>query len=106
MANLFAFRSTDPRRLRQLQDPIGPSNDEWLIRLKDESEMAVAAWGNQGNLYDRGRLVAAMLTDLHCLGWTKIGAPRHPLYVHGCAKPLRWTLTPALTHLPQSAPRA
>ena len=45
----------------------------------------VAAWGANGGLLNRDREVYDMLTDkgvkLWCLGTTKNGHPRHPLYV-------------------------
>src|SRR4029078_1544091 len=33
IANLFAFRSSNPLSLRCATDPIGPRNDWWLSRL-------------------------------------------------------------------------
>lgn len=91
MANLFAFRATNPGVLRQVPDPVGPDNDHWLGRLRAETELAVAAWGHSGTLHDRAHSVAGRLGKLYCLGRTKTGAPRHPLYVRGTAQLLEWT---------------
>jgi hypothetical protein len=91
MANLFAYRATNPRVLRQVLDPMGPDNDHWLARLRDETEIAVAAWGQHGDLHGRGQLVAERLGKLYCLGRTRTGAPRHPLYVRRTAELLPWS---------------
>lgn len=82
--NLFALRATDPRELRVADDPIGPEND-WYLDGLDRRSLIVAAWGEQGRLHGRGARVAAMLGEgrLRCLGKTKSGEPRHPLYLAG-----------------------
>src|SRR4029077_5114543 len=36
-ANLFAFRTLKPRQLRPASEPIGAGNDDWLVRLNQES---------------------------------------------------------------------
>lgn len=43
MANLFAFRATEPADIFAASDPIGPGNDEWLIKLADGAGVVVAA---------------------------------------------------------------
>jgi hypothetical protein len=35
MANLFAWRATDPKALGTAPDPIGPDNDTWLGTCND-----------------------------------------------------------------------
>lgn len=87
VANLFAWRSPYPALLRGTKDPIGPSNDHWLKKLVNQSSAVVGAWGNHGNYLQRGQAVAAMIPDLLCLGITKQGQPRHPLYVPGATQP-------------------
>lgn len=91
MGNLFALRSTDPKELEKAQDPIGPENDEWLKRLARESDTIVAAWGNGGALLDRGRRIRERFPNLVCLGQTRLGHPRHPLYVSGETEPIPLT---------------
>jgi hypothetical protein len=91
LANLFAFRSTSPRVLRQVADPVGPLNDEWLHRLRSEVDRAIAAWGNHGRLLGRAAEVAGWLPGLECLGRTVRGAPKHPLYVPGTTGLQGWT---------------
>ena len=41
----------------------------------------VAAWGNGGDLMGRDKEVVEMLGDLYCFGLTKLGHPKHPLYL-------------------------
>lgn len=83
--NLFALRSTDPKALYRHRDPIGPANDTFLARQTAGADIVVAAWGAHGAVGNRGTHVAQTLAEqgitLHCLGTTKHGHPRHPLYV-------------------------
>jgi hypothetical protein len=89
VVNLFARRCTRPVHLRDPGDPIGPANDKWLWNLgcRRAVTLVVAAWGAHGSLHDRDRTVARMYhrlgRPLYCLGTTKDGHPRHPLYVKG-----------------------
>ncbi len=87
LTNLFALRATDPRALMDVEDPIGPSNDRWIDRTKDRASLVVAAWGARGGLMDRDSEVAERFSELHCLGTTKDGSPRHPLYLRADAEP-------------------
>lgn len=82
MLNLFAFRSTDPAGLKGVDDPVGPWNNDRISRAcKDRA--VIAAWGVHGVLNRRDRDVRILLagSDLRCLGRTKDGHPRHPLYL-------------------------
>lgn len=94
VANLFALRSTDPAQLLVHADPIGPLNDDWLRRVAREYGDVVCAWGAHSMASGRGSIVARLMTDagarLWCLGSTKHGAPRHPLYVRADQPLLPW----------------
>lgn len=85
--NLFAWRSTDPRQLYRVEDPIGPENDLHIARVAREAGAIVCAWGTHGRLLDRDRRVAELLASIEnkpaieCLGLTKGGDPKHPLYL-------------------------
>lgn len=83
MLNLFGFRSTDPKGLRSCADPIGPENDLTLLSARmQENTTIVAAWGAHGSYLHRDREVRKMFNgQLHHLGFTKDGHPRHPLYL-------------------------
>jgi hypothetical protein len=90
MANLFAFRSTDPRALALVGDPVGPDNDMVLRRLAREAGVVVAAWGVHGVLNCRAQVVVdvGLLGSFTVLGLTKDGHPRHPLYMRADSRPL------------------
>lgn len=95
--NLFAWRATDPKALRECPDPVGPDNDH-VIRGHARNSLVVAAWGANGTLRGRSREVAALLAAegvrLKCLGVTADGSPRHPLYVRADAPLLPWEPQP------------
>lgn len=91
IGNLFALRSTDPRALRAAPDPVGPENDEWLIRLAGAVDQVVVAWGAWGGVETSVRAAAVLPllgTEAMCLGLTAGGHPKHPLYVAGDTIPL------------------
>jgi hypothetical protein len=84
MTNLAAFRSTDPKGLMSAEHPCGPDNDDWLRAEAAAADLVLAAWGAHPVAIDQGRRVMRHVlngVELRCLGETKYGAPRHPLYV-------------------------
>lgn len=85
VVNIFALRSRDPKALYTHPDPVGPDNDRHLVTEAERAAVVVAAWGVHGELDGRGDAVCALLghVPLHCLGRTKRGHPRHPLYLPG-----------------------
>jgi hypothetical protein len=88
LANLFAYRATDPRELKVVSDPVGPDNDHWLTRLAGEATIVIAAWGVYGGFIRRDSVVMDLLGDVRCLGLTKDGKPRHPLYLKSDCRPV------------------
>lgn len=93
VVNLFALRSTDPRKLTDAEDPVGPENDDHIVQAVERSDLIVAAWGARGNLYGRddevSRFLALRSRVPRCLGITKAGDPRHPLYI-ARSRTLEW----------------
>lgn len=85
MANLFAFRATNPQEMKSAKDPIGPQNDEYLLDVVATRGIVIVAWGNHGEFMNRGTQVIEMLRphrpDLYCFGLTRKGNPRHPLFL-------------------------
>jgi hypothetical protein len=88
VANLFAYRSKDPEDLLKAEDPIGPRNNKILKDLLFDAQIVVCAWGSHGSQINA--LIARQLhmlqyslkcRELWCLGTTKEGAPRHPLFL-------------------------
>lgn len=115
IANLFAFRGTDPRSLLTVEDPTGgPANDRAIGWMASQSEEVVCAWGDGPNgfesrITERSRHVLNMLLwgmepriKVSCLNplikhpTTKAGNPRHPLYLSSRSE--RTSLIGALTH--------
>lgn len=88
MVNLFGFRATKPANLLLAPNPIGPENDVWLERAVAGADIVIAAWGNHGQLKNRGDEIAQKFAGkLHALGLTGIDMPRHPLYVRADVQP-------------------
>lgn len=86
VVNLYAYRATKPLHLWEQVDPVGPRNNAVLDAALQQARHAgapiIAAWGanaRAGRVNDL--LDIARGTQLHCLGLTKQGAPRHPLYL-------------------------
>lgn len=91
LANLFAYRATRPAALKTARSPVGRGNDHRLARLAAGAAVVVAAWGVHGCFAGRDRAVTTLLGGrLACLGVTKAGHPRHPLYVRRTAVPVPW----------------
>ena len=107
VVNLYALRTTRPAHLFEHPDPVGrnlahecpgfDSNDDAISgAMAMERGPVIAAWG--GNA-ERGRVgevegIALELgRQLWCLGTTKDGSPRHPLYVRNDQPLMPWPVT-------------
>jgi hypothetical protein len=98
VVNLFALRATNPDALTTHPDPIGPDNDtRILLALSKEPAVVIAAWGANPYATTRATQIAGLLarrgTRAQCLGVTRSGAPRHPLYVIGSMPLSPWPTT-------------
>lgn len=84
IVNLFAIRGTDPKVLKQVDDPVGPENDKHIERAVKSAKAVVIAWGNHGQFLDRNCRVLEILSEhmafCYCYGLTGAGEPKHPLY--------------------------
>ena len=104
VVNLFAFRATDPADLlgeyQMGTDILGPDNAQHVGRELRRHNVAlghliIAAWGANPiaelhHTHDiRAKLKAA---GAMCLGVTKSGEPRHPLYLRADAPLVRWAV--------------
>ena len=87
MGNIFGYRSTDPRNLKIAKDPIGDKNNYWLKKMHKEASITIGAWGNHGEILNRGNEVAQMIDEIYCLKITKLNHPSHPLYLPSKLKP-------------------
>ncbi len=94
VCNIFAWRDTDPRRMRAAPDPVGPENDAAISAGCRWADTIVCAWGRHGAHLGRGpyveRLMRGTGRELHHLGLTKAGHPKHPLYIGYAVAPRPW----------------
>lgn len=94
VANVFALRSTNPAALRTARDPVGRYNGVAVRTLAGRADRIVAAWGNHGAIGRRDKTTLEWLRSAHPpiyhLGLTKVGQPRHPLYLAKTERPTLW----------------
>ncbi len=100
--NAYALRSTDPRELGRHPEPVGPYNDLVIgtvlvgyvgpVVVGWGADPAVTATGRAGEVLD---LIRSTRVKPVCLGTTKGGHPRHPLYVAGSTIPSPYPPEPA-----------
>ncbi len=94
VTNIFAWRDTDPKKMRAAADPVGPANDAAIADSCPWADQIIAAWGAHGAHRDRGAQVEALLRGtgraVHHLGLTQAGHPKHPLYIAYTQQPEPW----------------
>lgn len=81
MTNLFAYMATLPNDLKNADDPIGEENNHWLVETSKRVEKIVFAWGVHGKFNNRDEEVINLFQNAFCIGVTKEGFPKHPLYL-------------------------
>ncbi|MDE0591105.1 DUF1643 domain-containing protein [Halocynthiibacter sp. C4] len=94
VANIFAWRDTDPRKMRAAADPVGPENDAAILEGCAWADTIICAWGTHGAHLNRGEAVAKLLQGqtLYHLGLSKAGHPKHPLYISYSVQPEPWNM--------------
>lgn len=94
VTNIFAWRDTDPRKMRAATDPTGDANDAAIQNGAVWADVTICAWGTHGEHRGRGAEVEQMLRNsgahLMHLGLSKAGHPKHPLYIAYAQRPERW----------------
>lgn len=86
VVNLMAWRATDPKDLpTKPSDAMGPENPRVIEAAVHRCDVVICAWGAHpyarrfaGGVLDIVRLYRPAA---YCLGKTKAGAPKHPLYI-------------------------
>lgn len=93
--NLFSLRATNPDELYAAPDPVGGEEADAAILFASMAERVVFAWGTHGTFQNRDKHVIAKVEVARrsrepamCLGLTKDGHPRHPLYVRADFPPI------------------
>jgi len=94
VVNLFALRATDPAELAKHPDPHGPENPQHIEAQLHEHRVGgviVVAWGAHAMAAQTpATMPFRAMAGVQCLGKTKSGAPRHPLYVPASAELVPW----------------
>lgn len=91
MLNAYAFRATEPKVMKAASDPIGKDNNS-ALRLPSQSAIdnggiVIAAWGSHCDEEREAEVCRLIDRKIHCLGRTKAGRPKHPLYLRADTKP-------------------
>lgn len=85
IGNLYAYRSTDPKQLNTHLNPVGPKNIHHLKTVILKANKVVLGWGSNAELPNSENYIIQEVLQLiqkpYCLGVTKSGQPRHPLYL-------------------------
>ncbi|MBA7468394.1 hypothetical protein ES707_03642 [subsurface metagenome] len=83
VGNLYALVSSNPGEvLARKEESIGTDNDVVLENLTRVAGITIVGWGNNAQYSNRYKEVLAMLRKpVYCLGITKAGQPKHPLYL-------------------------
>ena len=89
IVNLFAYRATDPKVLKQLKDydkMVGKRNNQFLMNALTEANRIVVAWGEHGKILNRYRDDALIELfskfQLYCFRIIANNQPKHPLGVN------------------------
>lgn len=95
--NLADYRATDPKALRSAPVPIRSNHNlGMIVAAARKASRVIAAWGAEpmvaGLAPETAQALAAEGIELWCLGTTKSGAPRHPLYVRRTTPLERWSI--------------
>ncbi|MGJ4802463.1 DUF1643 domain-containing protein [Luteimonas sp. SDU82] len=93
IANVHAYRATNKRRLLEVDDPVGPGNDEAILRMAGQADQIILAFGQPPKrLRARGQAVIDLLAGRHglsCVRLAKDGkTPVHPLYLPADSRPM------------------
>ena len=84
VGNLFAFRSTDPKGLKQTVDPIGENNLHHIQTLVGLVDKVIYAWGNNKK---EPNWLRDLVATPYCIDISKKGVPKHPLYLKSDLQP-------------------
>ena len=97
MTNLFAFRSTNPKALTfHREGPMQRRNLAIIGSLIPNILIGgggiLAAWGANGAGYEESilRMFRQAGVPVACLGTTKNGSPKHPLYIPYSQRPVAY----------------
>jgi hypothetical protein len=85
VVNIFGWRATDPNELPKQADPIGPLNERIVAAAIVRCDVVICAWGANPMAARKAGFLCGLIKSYrptaYCLGTTKSGAPKHPLYI-------------------------
>ena len=85
VVNLYGWRATDPKELILAPNPVGSDNDAIAGAAVGRCDVTICAWGANKMAGPRERsmwgLIKSRRPAAFCLGTTKAGHPKHPLYI-------------------------
>ena len=86
IVNLFSYRSTQPKSLYNIANPIGEENDDTIRNSIISSKKVIVAWGNHGTLHNRAQFISSEILKhyqdkIFSLKILNNGQPGHPLYI-------------------------
>ena len=87
MTNLFAYVSTDPKKLITSGEDLY-INNRILLEVSLECEIVVFCWGCFKEAKKRAKDIIELFSEPYCMRITKTGNPEHPLYLPGNLKPI------------------
>lgn len=95
VVNLFGLRSTDPKALYEVENPVGLENSSAIVAAIKECAIAICAWGTHGSYLNVGPIVKSQMQHFypdktHYLKLNSDGSPAHPLYLPYSLQPVLW----------------
>lgn len=85
VVNIFGWRATDPDELPKQADPMGPMNERVVAAAIVRCDVVICAWGANAMAARKSHYLCERIRSYrpaaYCLGKTKSGAPKHPLYI-------------------------
>ena len=82
IVNLYAWRTPSPSDLVRVPYPVGSENDRYIQEASLRASRIIVAWGAHKVVHGRDCEVLDLLNQpVWCLGVTRAGLPRHPLYL-------------------------
>jgi len=88
--NVFSLRSKAAKDILGVPHAADFLNREALSLLSRLASSTIVAWGNHGAKSDQPASLRTVLTNPKCFGYTKLGQPRHPLYVAASTPLVAW----------------
>jgi hypothetical protein len=92
MMNLFPFVTPYPDVLQLHSVLESDKNEVGLNSFSKKAERIVFAWGNFKEAQEMAKKVIEMFPDAYCLGVNKNRSPKHPLYIAGSTRPVKYSI--------------